>query len=314
LCGVLGRGSFGQVFEAYDLKEDRVVAIKVDAPTKNRRPKFTREKGILDHLTRCECETVPKVYDYGKQWNITTSTAGIQGYTVMSKEGPSLGDVLHRMGKIPLKSILWIAEQIILGYEDVHRTEVLHRDAKPQNFVISLSRPNTVLIIDFGLAIYYTDEHGVHDAIETGRKPVGTARYASLNVHRGLSQSRRDDLESMGFVLVYLLKGVLPWQGSGVKMVPPKYTDKWDTIGYVKQHTPFRKLLKGCPAKTTFLEFFNYVRNLRFDQKPDYAYLTGIFSKRFESEGFKRDYILSPDQFPEIYTKQERRAYRTKKK
>jgi len=201
------------VLEAVDVKLGKKVAIKIDAPTKNRRPKFLREKNILDHLMEEGCTVVPQIHSYGNDMDITGIGMGRQGYTVMEKEGPDLGILREKVGKLPVKTILWMAEELILNYEKLHDTEVLHRDAKPQNYCVSLSRPNTCKIIDFGLAIWYRDEHGRHLPYTKSNKPVGTARYASLNVHRGRSQSRRDDLESLGYVLVYLFLGSLPWQG-----------------------------------------------------------------------------------------------------
>ncbi|MCH88067.1 casein kinase I isoform delta-like protein, partial [Trifolium medium] len=115
---------------------------------------------------------------------------------------------------------------------------------------------------------------------------TGTARYASMNTHLGIEQSRRDDLESLGYVLMYFLRGSLPWQGlkAGTKK------QKYDRISEKKVNTSIEALCRGYP--TEFASYFHYCRSLRFDDKPDYAYLKRIFRDLFIREGFQFDYVF----------------------
>ncbi|CAI5955573.1 unnamed protein product [Closterium sp. NIES-65] len=115
---------------------------------------------------------------------------------------------------------------------------------------------------------------------------TGTARYASINTHLGIEQSRRDDLESLGYVLMYFLRGSLPWQGlkAGTKK------QKYEKISEKKMSTPIEVLCKGYP--TELASYFHYCRSLRFDDKPDYAYLKRLFRDLFIREGFQFDYVF----------------------
>ncbi|KAK2984597.1 hypothetical protein RJ640_029103, partial [Escallonia rubra] len=115
---------------------------------------------------------------------------------------------------------------------------------------------------------------------------TGTARYASVNTHLGVEQSRRDDLESLGYVLMYFLRGSLPWQGlkAGTKK------QKYDKISEKKMLTPIEVLCRSFP--TEFASFFHYCRSLRFEDKPDYSYLKRLFRDLFIREGYQFDYVF----------------------
>jgi serine/threonine protein kinase len=154
-------------------------------------------------------------------------------------------------------------------------------------------RGHLVHIIDYGLAKKYRDSHTHrHIAYREHKSLTGTARYASINTHLGKEQSRRDDLESLGYVLLYFIKGSLPWQGLKANNRKQKY----DRISERKISTPVQALCKGYPQE--FERYINYVRQLRFDQEPDYAYCRQLFRDLFTRNGFAYDYVYDWNVMP----------------
>ncbi|XP_059639082.1 casein kinase 1-like protein 2 isoform X2 [Cornus florida] len=203
--------------------------------------------------------------------------------------GPSLEDLFNFCSrKLSLKTVLMLADQMINRVEFVHSKSFLHRDIKPDNFLMGLGRrANQVYIIDFGLAKKYRDSSThQHIPYRENKNLTGTARYASMNTHLGIEQSRRDDLESLGYVLMYFLRGSLPWQG----LKAGNKKQKYEKISEKKVSTSIEALCRGYP--TEFASYFHYCRSLRFDNKPDYAYLKRIFRDLFIREGFQFDYVF----------------------
>ena len=146
---------------------------------------------------------------------------------VMDLLGPSLEDQFNKCGRrFSLKTVLMVADQMLERVELMHSRHLIHRDIKPANFVTDGGRGNGNFIycIDFGLSKRYRHPRTLqHIPQREGRSLTGTPRYASINNHLGVEQSRRDDLESIGYVLVYFLKGGLPWQGLKAKSATKKY-------------------------------------------------------------------------------------------
>jgi casein kinase I family protein HRR25 len=148
-------------------------------------------------------------------------------------------------------------------------------------------RGNQVNVIDFGLAKKYRDpKTHLHIPYRENKNLTGTARYTSINTHLGVEQSRRDDMESLAYVLMYFLRGSLPWQG--LKAATKK--QKYDRIMEKKMTTPTEFLCRGFPSE--FSIYLNYCRSLRFDDKPDYSYLRKLFRDLFVREGFQYDYVF----------------------
>jgi len=155
----------------------------------------------------------------------------------------------------------------------VHEERIIHRDIKPDNFLIggTESTKNNVYIIDFGLAKCYKNGEGEHIPFREGKNLTGTARYASINTHIGYEQSRRDDLETIGHVLLYFLRGSLPWQG----LPGRSKNEKYNNIKKKKLEVTVEELCKGYPEE--FKDYMNYCRKLSFTDDPDYRFLISLF-------------------------------------
>ncbi|KAI5078522.1 hypothetical protein GOP47_0006193 [Adiantum capillus-veneris] len=274
----IGSGSFGEIYLGTNVQTNEEVAIKLES-VKTKHPQLMYESKLYRILQGGT--GVPNI-----RWS------GVEGdYNVLVLDllGPSLEDLFNFCSrKFSLKTALMLADQLINRIEYVHSKSFLHRDIKPDNFLMGLGRrANQVYIIDFGLAKKYRDSTShQHIPYRENKNLTGTARYASINTHIGIEQSRRDDLESLGYVLMYFLRGSLPWQGlkAGTKK------QKYEKISEKKMTTPIEVLCKSYPSE--FASYFHYCRSLRFDDKPDYAYLKRIFRDLFIREGFQFDYVF----------------------
>jgi len=193
---------------------------------------------------------------------------------VLDLLGPSLEDLFNYCArKFSLKTVLMIADQMISRVEYMHAKNFIHRDIKPDNFLIGLGkRAEMIHIIDYGLAKKYRDPRtGMHIPYRDNKSLTGTARYTSINTHLGIEPSRRDDLEAIGYVLMYFLRGSLPWQG--LKASTKK--EKYEKIMEKKISTPIDVLCKSFPEE--FSIYLNYCRSLRFEDRPDYLYVKRLY-------------------------------------
>lgn len=156
---------------------------------------------------------------------------------------------------------------------------------KPDNFLMGVNKKRDICyMIDYGLSKRYRDpKTGEHIPYRDGKSLTGTARYASVNTHIGIEQSRRDDLESVGYILLYFLKGTLPWQGLAGK----NKNDKYDRIKEKKIQTSIGEVTRGAPEE--FTKFLQYCRNLQFEEKPDYNYLRSLFKNIMAKNSYEND-------------------------
>ncbi|KRW98299.1 Protein kinase-like domain [Pseudocohnilembus persalinus] len=273
----IGIGSFGTVYIGVDQNTDEVVAIKIE-DAKILHPILPYEAKIMQRLQGKN--GIPKLYFSGE----------VAGFNVMATDmlGPSLEDLFNLCDrKFSLKTVLLIADQLISRIETFHHKGFVHRDIKPENCLIGLAKKsNTFHLIDYGLAKKFRDlKTHQHIPYKENKGLVGTARYASLNSHLGMELSRRDDLETLGYMFVYFLKGYLPWQGIKIS----DRQEKFNKIMEKKLITPPEIFCKGLPIE--FSIYFNYLKSLKFEEKPDYSYLRKMFLKLFVSKKFKLDYI-----------------------
>eukprot|EP00698_Gefionella_okellyi_P018678 TRINITY_DN5633_c0_g1_i1.p1 TRINITY_DN5633_c0_g1~~TRINITY_DN5633_c0_g1_i1.p1 ORF type:complete len:433 (-),score=64.62 TRINITY_DN5633_c0_g1_i1:389-1639(-) len=278
LTKFIGSGSFGEIFVGTNIQTGEEVAVKLEN-VKARHPQLLYEYKVYKVLAGGV--GLPNVRWFG--------TEGQYNVMVMDLLGPSLEDLFNVCSRrFSLKAVLMLADQMVSRLEYIHSRNFIHRDIKPDNFVMGLAKKaNWVNAIDFGLAKKYRDgRSGAHMPYRENRQLTGTVRYSSINSHLGIEQSRRDDLEALGYVLLYLLKGSLPWQGMQAATKKAKY----DKISEKKMSTPVAQLCKGCPAE--FATYINYTRSLRYEDKPDYAYLRRLFRDVFVRELYVYDYVF----------------------
>ncbi|KAG2650196.1 casein kinase 1-like protein 4 isoform X1 [Panicum virgatum] len=273
----IGSGSFGEIYLATHVDTYEIVAVKIES-SKTNHPQLLYEAKLYNALQ-------------GGTGIANIKWCGIDGdenILVIDLLGPSLEDLFVYCGRrFSLKTVLMLADQIITRIEFMHSKGYLHRDIKPDNFLMGLGRKaNQVYVIDFGLAKRYRDSTtNRHIPYRENKNLTGTARYASRNTHLGIEQSRRDDLESIGYVLLYFLRGSLPWQG--LKAATKK--QKYDKISEKKLSTPIEALCKSHPVE--FASYFHYCHSLTFDQRPDYSFLRRLFRDLFDREGYQFDYV-----------------------
>ncbi|XP_077590454.1 casein kinase I-like isoform X1 [Stigmatopora nigra] len=274
----IGSGSFGDIYLGVDIATGDEVAIKLEC-VKTKHPQLHIESKFYKMMQGGI--GIPSV-----EW------CGAEGdYNVMVMEllGPSLEDLFNFCSrKFSLKTVLLLADQMISRIEYIHSKNFIHRDVKPDNFLMGLGKKgNLVYIIDFGLAKKYRDARThQHIPYRENKNLTGTARYASLNTHIGIEQSRRDDLESLGYVLMYFNMGSLPWQGLKAATKRQKY----ERISEKKMSTRIEFLCKGYPWE--FSTYLTFCRALLFDDKPDYSYLRQLFRNLFHKQHLSYDYVF----------------------
>jgi casein kinase 1 len=273
----IGEGSIGENFEGTNLLNSQQVAIKFE-PRKSDAPQLRDEYRTYKILVGCP--GIPNVYYFGQE--------GLHNILVIDLLGPSLEDLFdHCNRRFTTKTVVMVAKQMLSRVQTIHEKNLIYRDIKPDNFLIG--RPgtkaaNVIHVVDFGMAKQYRDPKTKQHIPYRERKSLsGTARYMSINTHLGREQSRRDDLEALGHVFMYFLRGGLPWQG--LKAATNK--QKYEKIGEKKQTTAVKDLCDGYPEE--FNKYLTYVRNLGFEDTPDYDYLRDLFTQALKNTGEVED-------------------------
>ncbi|KAF1807188.1 kinase-like domain-containing protein [Mucor lusitanicus] len=273
----IGEGSFGIIYEGINLMNNQQVAIKFES-RKSDAPQLREE--FRAYKTLAGISGIPTAYYFGQE--------GLHSILVIDILGPSLEDLFDMCSrKFSIKTVAMLAKQMITRVQSIHERNLIYRDIKPDNFLIG--RPNTkyantIYLIDFGMAKLYRDpKTKQHIPYREKKSLSGTARYMSVNTHLGREQSRRDDLESLGHVFMYFLRGALPWQG--LKAATNK--QKYERIGEKKQTTSVKDLCEGFPEE--FGLYLQYARRLDFEENPNYDYMKDLFDKVLNTLGEEDD-------------------------
>ena len=254
----IGQGAFGKIYAGINKNTGEEVAVKIErccdgSPLRNEARIYAALRGV---------KGVPMMRSWGTEGKYNYLTIDLLGESLEQRRVSSGGTLV-------LKDVLSIGIQLLERIRDIHQCGLIHRDVKPGNFIFG-ARPNDrnlLYAIDFGLTKVYRHNRK-HVALKYGRSMLGTARFASVHVHEGLSPSRRDDIESVGYIIVYLLLGELPWQ----------HIDGEDstTMVTMKREEALWDLLRESGVSSHLIEFMKYPRGLQYEETPDYQYLVGL--------------------------------------
>ena len=256
----IGEGAFGTVYKGIDNDSQKNVAIKIENIDKSR---LKHENAIYKYMKHTL--GFPKIYDCIYKNN--------EVIFIMEYLGPNLDNLFEFCKRrFSLKTVLMIAIQVLNRIEIFHNKGFIHRDIKPDNFLIGIdTKKSRIYMIDFGLSKKIISSTGIHVSYRSDKSFTGSYRYSSIRNHKGIEQSRRDDLESIGYMFIYFLLGKLPWQG----LKSSNKSKRKFKIYNVKQTITLKDLCKKVPNE--FLLYMKYCRVLQFTDRPDYSRLKEFF-------------------------------------
>ncbi|CAD8124206.1 unnamed protein product [Paramecium sonneborni] len=255
----LGEGSFGYIWKVKQISTGQIYACKLVKNSMNKEKTLLQREIKILHLLKGK---------KGFTQLIASGQDNKNTYFIMNLLGDNLEQVRIKCGKFNSTTILNTGQQMILLLKELHNSNIIHRDIKPENFVVFQDK---LYLIDFGLSKLFIQD-GKHLEYRENKGMIGTARYASINALKGNEQSRRDDLESVAYLLIYLFMGTLPWNN----IMAEDKTVKYYKIQRMKESFQPETYINLPPELTKYME---YVKRLKFDQKPDYDYLENMFKR-----------------------------------
>ena len=272
----LGEGAFGKIYECQNIKNKQTYAAKIEYHSAPNPQLYQESKMMTEMKGKLGFPTCYQVIYLKQELVMVTDLLG-----------PNIQDIMDNIEgkKFTMKSTLLLTEQMLKRLRDLHEKGIIHRDMKPENFVIGKGKNEKLIyMIDFGLSRHYLIEKTQqHIPMKSDRAIVGTLRYISMNCHEGLEVSRRDDLESLAYMMIHFVIGELPWMGIKAKSLGEKYKRVYEK----KQETVPDDICKILPDEMK--SFLQHILNLEFEEKPNYDYLEGLIKSLKSKYGFKND-------------------------
>lgn len=242
----IGKGSFGTIYKGQHIRTNELVAIKIEPI--NQQTKLLKNESIIYQYLK-DIKGIPNIKWFGKD--------EINYYMVISYLGRSLREIQKKYTTFPIKLTFQIGERILDLLKSIHELGVIHRDVKPDNFLLGLyDNISQIYIIDFGFCKSYLQD-GQHIQIKKTNNLIGSPNYASIHAHDFVELSRRDDLESLGYILIFLHYGKFDWEQN--------------TIEEIKQYK--KMITERENIDIRIRNYFDKIRKLKFDEKPDYGNL-----------------------------------------
>ena len=276
---LVNKSAYSNVYTGININTKELVSIKLE----NRKSIYNLLESEAYYLIYLKGFGIPNIISYGKNGK----------FNILIEEllGPSLNDILKLRKikkKFPIKDTCIIALQALDRLEYIHSKYIIHQDIKPHNFLIGRKDPKVIYLIDFGFAKKYRSSRtGKHIQFKNLGKFFGSLTYISINGNAGYEQSRRDDLESLGYMLVYLATNNLPWKSKRIMETIEEISYFRKEIYKIKKSFLPEKICEGLPEE--FIDYIKYCRKLEFEQEPDYNYLKNLFSLILTKENQKND-------------------------
>ena len=259
---LIKKGKSSEIYKSVDVITNKYYAVKI---LKNKKNSSESNREVKIYSLLHKSPGFAKVHWHGSESK--------DSVIVLDLLGPSLEDLVARYQKLSLQTVSQLAVHMIEKIRILHSKHIIHRDIKPDDFLIEKEGSESIYLIDFNLAKSFKDSKNKHIAYTEEKNFVGTARYASVNTHLGIEQSRRDDFECLAYSLVYMANGRLPWQGVRAYT----NTEKFVRLTEKKLATISEVLCDGLPSE--FRTCLEYARSLKFEERPQYDYLKGLFAE-----------------------------------
>ena len=257
----IGQGSFGSIYRGQNLRTKEYVAIKVE-PIENKTKLLKNESMIYHYLNNSL--GIPSVKWFGKDNN--------NYYMVIDLLGNSLQQIKDNINSFSLFQVLKIGILIVELLKTIHSKGLVHRDIKPENFLLGIKKEDkNIYIIDFGFCKPYIVDNK-HINLKKTKNVIGSNMYASINSHNFFELSRRDDLESLGYMLIYFYLGSLSWQN--IRLDEDNINDKIKNL---------KQLITENKDLPKVLDIYiNYVRKLDFEENPNYNFIIETFNRELK--------------------------------